>query len=147
MDSEKPERDAAERALRHRDEDAALYGGANDVGESGEQRRLLLAAQRNGLPDSFGQRFAVTQQEEQQIKHDAEADHEVERVHSDAERLRGENLPARHEAGRELFAKRRQVGEIEPLDQSGGPGRQRVEYPLQVAAEIVLTRLDFRDKA
>ena len=46
-----------------------------------------------------------------------------------------------------LFAKRRQIGEIEPLDQSGGPGRQRVEYPLQVVAEIILSRLDFRDKA
>jgi hypothetical protein len=85
-----------------------FHGGANDVGEPGEQRRLLLAAQRNRLPDSFGQRLAVTQQEEQQIKHDAEADHEVERVHPDAERLRGKNLPARHEAGSELFAKRRQ---------------------------------------
>ena len=137
----------AERALRHRDEDAALHGRANDVGESGEQRCLLIAAQRNGLPDPFGQRPAVTQQEEQQIKHDAEADHEIERVHADAQRLRGENLPARHEAGRELFAQRRKIGEVEPLEQSGGPGRQGVEDPLQVAAEIILARLDFCEQA
>ena len=52
----------------------------------------------------FSQRFAVTQQEEQQIKHDAEADHEIERVHPDAQRLRGENLSALHQAGREIFA-------------------------------------------
>ncbi len=96
MDSEEPERDAAERALRDRDEDTALHGRANDIGEPGEQRRLLITAQRNGLPDCFSQRSAVTQQEEQQIKHDAEADHEIERVHSDAQRLRGDNLPARH---------------------------------------------------
>src|SRR6476620_9286546 len=102
MAAEEPERDAAEQALRHRNENAALDGGANDVGEPGEQRRLLLAAQRYSLPDCFGQRLAVTQQEEQQIQHDAEADYEVARIHPGAERLRSENLPARHQAGSEL---------------------------------------------
>ena len=46
-----------------------------------------------------------------------------------------------------LSRRRGKIRQVEPLDQPGCPGRQGVEYPLQVVAEIVLARLDFREQA
>ena len=134
MDSEEPERDATERTLRHGDEDAAFDGGAKYVGEPGEQCCLLVGVERNGFLDPFGQRPAVTQQEEQQIEHDAGPDHELERVHSDGERLGSENLSSLQKPFLELLAQGREIRQVETLDQPGGPGRQCVEYLLQVVA-------------
>ena len=46
-----------------------------------------------------------------------------------------------------LSRRAEKFGELDPLDQPGCPGRQGVEYPLHVAAEIVFSGLDFHDKA
>ena len=53
---------------------------------------LVRVAERHGALDAQAQLRPVAQQEEQQVQHDAEADHELERVLADAQRLGREEM-------------------------------------------------------
>ncbi|MNE71572.1 hypothetical protein D3C80_1674590 [compost metagenome] len=70
---------------------------------------LVLRAQRHSLLDALGQQRTVAQEEEQQVKHHAETDDELEGVLPDAEGLGGEELAALHRSGRYTIL---QLGEI-----------------------------------
>lgn len=62
-------------------------------------------------------------------------------------RLRRQRLAALEQTRCETLAQRGKIGEVESLDQSGRPGRQRVEHLPQIAADVVFAGLDLGDEA
>src|SRR4051794_39716372 len=97
MNPQEPERQAAQCTLSHRHQNSALHRRSRDICEASEKLGFLIGTKWYGGLDGLSQRFAVTQQEEQKIQHHTKSDQEVERVHSDIDRLRSERLSALHQ--------------------------------------------------
>ncbi len=83
--------------------------------------------QRQGVEDLAHQIRAVFQQEEQQIKHDAEAYRKAKRALANQKRAAGEILPALQGDIREFFLDLRGVGQVVIRQEAAGPVRQVVE--------------------
>jgi hypothetical protein len=96
-------RNPAEDALNHRHRRRTFYRGSRHADEFGEQVLLGEIRQRQGVEDLAHQIRAVFQQEEQQIKHDAEANRKAKRALANQERAAGEILPALQGDIREFF--------------------------------------------
>src|SRR5262245_31386816 len=99
MDAEHPENESAESALHNGYEQSAFEHGASNDGELGEELALLLGGERYRILDAPRQRRTVTQEKEQEIEHEEQADDEVCRALADTERLRGNNLAALNQGG------------------------------------------------
>jgi hypothetical protein len=97
--------------------DGALDGGANHQGEVLAERALMLGAQRHRRADTPHQVVPVAQQEEQEIEHDEEADHDVECALPDTQGLRGNELTAAQQPFGDPVLHGGQLGEVEALQQ------------------------------
>lgn len=129
-------------ALRGRHRDIALHRRAHHRGELAEKMVLVGFAERHRALDALGQLRPVSQQEEQQVQHDGEADHELEGVLPDAERLGRQELAGLHRAGAELFLQAGDVGQVEPRQQVMHGRRQRFHGLLEVGAKVDLAGFD-----
>jgi hypothetical protein len=94
VDTHNGKRNPAEDALNHRHRRRAFYRGARHADEFGEQVLFGKIRQGQGVEDLAYQIRAVFQQEEQQIKHDAEANRKAKRPFADQERAARQILPA-----------------------------------------------------
>ena len=71
----------------------------------------MAGLERDGVDDAARDVGTVAQQEEQQVHHHAETDHELEGVLADAERARGDELAGTGGAGGQLLLQAADVGQ------------------------------------
>ena len=99
---------------------------------------LVLRVKRYCVANACRQCGAVAQQKEQQIQHDAKTHHELQRVLSYVQRLGRNELAGLHCEGRQFLLHVAQGGEVETVQQAGGPGGQGGNDLLQILAKVQL---------
>ena len=97
---------------------------------------------RDRVADPAGEHVAVAKQEEEQVQHDEQGDHELEGILADVERLGRDDLHAAGEEAGEPGLHRLQVGQAEPVQQVYGPTGQRGVELLEPGGDVQLARLD-----
>src|SRR5690606_9062810 len=140
-DSQYRENDSSQCPLRRRDDDVALYGGANHAGEFAEQPPLLVIAQRHCLSDASDQFAAIAQQEEKQVEHQEEAQHELEGTLPETEGLGRQELAALQGATGQTFANLVHVAQPETLHLRLPGCRQQLLRMADEAVRIEFTAL------
>ena len=98
----------------------------------------MLLLQRNGTVNASSQRRTITQQEEQQIHHDAKTHGELQGVLSDVQGLGGNHLACLHRECRQLVLYRSHTGQFQPVEHAHQPTGQRRNDLFQVGAKVQL---------
>lgn len=136
-------RNSAEYALNHGHRRRSFYRGARDANEFSEQVLLGEIRQGQGVEDLAHQIRAVFQQEEQQIKHDAEANRKAKRPFTNQKRAAGEILPALQGDIGEFFLDLRGVGQVVIRQEAAGPAWKMVEDARHHFRELGVVLLQF----
>src|SRR5690606_10619267 len=142
LDAQECKHQAAQQSLGGGDDDVALYRGAHHGGEFLEQAVAVRVLERDQAPEPRHDDRTVAQQEEQQVQHDAQPDHELEGVLADVDRLLGQELAGLQGAGGELFADAEQIAQAEGIQPAVHGRRQGAHDLLVVAAQVQLTGID-----
>ncbi|MNP36043.1 hypothetical protein D3C76_1294020 [compost metagenome] len=101
-----------------------------------------MLGQRHGQADLARQLWALTQEEEQQIEHDAEAHQKFEGALTKAERLAGQDLAALGSPLGDLVAQAIEITHAHAIQAVLGKCRQHVLAAFDVACDIQLAALD-----
>lgn len=104
-----------------------LYRGTRYADKFGEQVLFGEIRQGQGVEDLAHQIRSVFQQEEQQIKHDAEANRKAKRTFADQKRATRQILPALQRNIGEFFLDLRRVVQVVIREEAAGPVRQVVK--------------------
>src|SRR5690606_1301480 len=137
-----PEDQSAQGTLGGRDHDVSFQGGAHDGNELVHKQLLMFGAKWNDRRDSTCQGCSVTQQEEQQIQHDAQSDQKLGCVLPYVDGLRGEEFAALKRSRRQLLLNAEQVGQTELFQGTVKRRRQRSDDLFEIRAEIQLAAFD-----
>lgn len=142
FNSQRPEGDAADCALEHRNDDIAFDRGAYNRGELVDELARIVVSQWYRMPDRSAECGAVSEQEEEEIEHDAEADEELQRVLTQAEDAAGNGLAGLHEACGYPFAQLGEAAEPQRTEPVVHKSRHRLLDAGEICVEVYLVAAD-----
>lgn len=144
VDARDGKRDPAERALNDGHYRRSFHRRPGDADKLGEQVLFNKIGQRQGVEDLAHQIRSILQEEEQQIKHDTEANGKAKRAFADQERAARQILPALQRDVGEFFLDLCRVGQVVVRQEAACPVRQVVKDARYHFRELRVVLLELR---